>query len=66
MSQLSERELWLAVAQIPGIGPRTFYQLLDTFGSMRELWTASTTDIRWMPVKLANAHWRLAQTAAGI
>ncbi|HHV08111.1 MAG TPA: DNA-protecting protein DprA [Firmicutes bacterium] len=52
MSQLSERELWLAVAQIPGIGPRTFYQLLDTFGSMRELWTASTTDIRWMPVKI--------------
>lgn len=47
MSSLSERELWLAVAQTPGIGPRSFYQILEAFGSMKEFWLASRTDVRW-------------------
>ncbi|HKM39572.1 MAG TPA: DNA-processing protein DprA [bacterium] len=41
----TEKALWLAVTQIPGIGLRSFYQLLETFGSMRKLWSASRAEI---------------------
>lgn len=52
MSQLSERDLWLAVAQTPGIGPRTFYQLLDIFGSMKEFWAAPTAEVKQMAANI--------------
>lgn len=52
MAELQERELWLAVAQTPGMGPRSFYQLLDAFGSMKDFWAAPAADVRWRVASL--------------
>lgn len=48
MLSLKERELWLAVAQTPGIGPRSFYQLLDTFDSISEFWCRPATEVKML------------------
>ncbi|NLG86516.1 MAG: DNA-protecting protein DprA [Firmicutes bacterium] len=54
MSELQERELWLAVSQVPKIGPRSFYQLLDTFGSMKQFWTVPADEVRSLMAPLGN------------
>ncbi|HHY93193.1 MAG TPA: DNA-protecting protein DprA, partial [Firmicutes bacterium] len=43
---MSGRELWLAVAGTPGIGARSFFQLLESFGHLEDFWRASETEIR--------------------
>ncbi len=45
MSQ-PELEYWLALHRAPGVGPRTFRQLLDAFGSVRAVMEASPADLR--------------------
>lgn len=46
MAVLGERDLWLAVSQVPGIGPRAFYQILDIFGTMTEFWHRPSAEIK--------------------
>lgn len=45
-NKLSERDMWLAVSGTPGIGPRSFYQLLELFGRLEHFWRASETEVR--------------------
>lgn len=42
----SERDCWIALSLIPGIGPATFTQLLRRFGSATDAWRASVDDLR--------------------
>ncbi|ABZ84766.1 DNA processing protein dpra, putative [Heliomicrobium modesticaldum Ice1] len=42
---LSERDSWIALSALPGIGPRRFYALLGHFGTARNAWLAA--DERW-------------------
>ena len=52
MSSVSERDLWLAVSQIPSISPKWFYQLLESFGSLKKWWYASRAEVEWTAADL--------------
>ncbi|MTV47783.1 DNA-protecting protein DprA [Heliobacillus mobilis] len=41
---LRERECWVALSALPGIGARRFYMLLDHFGTAQGAWNASDQD----------------------
>ncbi|HHV58593.1 MAG TPA: DNA-protecting protein DprA [Firmicutes bacterium] len=43
---LTERDLWLAVAGTPGVGARSFFELLELFGHLAAFWEASETEVR--------------------
>lgn len=43
---LSERDIWLAIAGAPGIGARSFYLLLEVFGTMTNFWSVSDVEIK--------------------
>lgn len=42
-SRASERDCWIALSLVPGVGPATFSQLIDRFGSATEAWFAAGT-----------------------
>ncbi|NLY50273.1 MAG: DNA-protecting protein DprA [Firmicutes bacterium] len=42
---MSERDLWLAVSAVPGIGPRSFYQLLAEFDHLQDFWHTPETEV---------------------
>lgn len=45
-ADLPERAFWVAFHQVPYIGPARLKRLLDTFGSLREAWSAPERDLR--------------------
>lgn len=48
MSNAEERLYWLGFSVFPGIGPARFQKLLSFFGSAKEAWMASETDLKQM------------------
>ncbi|MBI5030205.1 MAG: DNA-protecting protein DprA [Chloroflexi bacterium] len=46
---MSDKTYWVALALTVGIGPRTFANLMDTFGSPRDVFSASHEDLRAVP-----------------
>lgn len=52
---IPESAWWLAVKQVPRIGPARIRSLLDHFGSLRQAWQATDGEIRnVLPTQLAN------------
>ena len=47
--EMSDKTYWVALALTIGIGPRTFANLMDAFGSPREVFSASHEDLRAVP-----------------
>jgi DNA processing protein len=41
----TERECWIALSQVPGIGPAGFYRLLRRYGTATDAWAAGPTAI---------------------
>ena len=44
-SRASERDCWIALSLVPGVGPATFAQLVRRFGSAAGAWDAGTAGI---------------------
>ncbi len=42
---MDEREYWLGFSAFPGIGPLKFQKLITKFGSAKDAWTATATDL---------------------
>jgi DNA processing protein len=46
---MGDKKYWVALALTIGIGPKTFSNLMDTFGSPREVFSALHEDLRAVP-----------------
>lgn len=49
VARASERECWIALSLLPGIGPAAFTQLLRRYGSATDAWRAGPDALRGMP-----------------
>ncbi len=47
--RVTEREAWIALSLVPGIGPVGFARLLGRFGSASAVWAAGATAVRDVP-----------------
>jgi DNA processing protein len=55
-AELSEKLRWISLGNIDGIGPKTFYQLLQKFGSTEHIFEANAAQLRnIVPDKTASA-----------
>lgn len=66
MTRPSERECWIALSLLPGVGPAGFTQLLRRHGSAADAWRAGADALREIARDGRAAEARLAQDAVAV
>lgn len=66
LTRPSERECWIALSLLPGIGPAAFTQLLRRHGSAADAWRAGADGLREIARDNRAAEARIRQDAAAV